>query len=151
MTNAIEPNICFRYLYRDASNYKQHGEAVFTNHGRLPVKDIEKQIRAFLKDSENFIARQVNIEERFFDALYEDDHPWHEFSRVEVTTQTAFDPENGSEQKHKRDITEFIADLEKAHRAGWDEMQVRGDVARLMARQKDVLKRAFDAGENVLQ
>lgn len=151
MTNMTEPNICFRYLYRDASNYKQHGEAIFTNQRRLSVEEIEKQIRAFLKDGEYFIARQVNIEERFFDALYEDDHPWHEFSRVEATTQPAFDPENWSVHKHKRDITEFIAELEKAQRAGWDEMQVRGDVARLLMRQKDELKCAFESGEDVLQ
>lgn len=151
MTNATESNICFCYLYRDASNYKQHGEAVFTNHGLLLIEEIEKQIRAFLKEGEYFIAQQVNIEERFFDALYEDDHPWHEFSRVEATTEPAFDPEYWNMHKHKRDIAEFIADLEKAHHAGWDEMQVRGDVARLMARQKDELKRAFDAGEDVLK
>ncbi len=151
MTNAIEPNICFCYLYRDASNYKQHGDAVFTNHSRLPIEEIENQIRAFLKDGEYFIARQVNIEERFFDALYEDDHPWHEFSRVEASTQPAFDPEYWNKHKHRRDITEFIADLEKARRAGWDETKVRADVARLMARQKDELKRSFDAGEEVLK
>ncbi|MBI3340134.1 MAG: hypothetical protein HY022_08390 [Chloroflexi bacterium] len=149
MTNATESNICFRYLYRDASNYKQHGEAVFTNHSLMPTEEIEKQIRACLKDGEFFIARQVNIEERFFDALYEDDHPWHEFSRVETTSKPAFDPEYWN--KHKRDIAEFIADLEKVQRAGWDETQVRGDVAGLMARQKDELKRAFDAGEDVLK
>ncbi|MCQ3935701.1 MAG: hypothetical protein DPW18_01515 [Chloroflexi bacterium] len=151
MTNAAEPNIRFCYLYRDASNYKQHGEAVFTNHSRLSVGEIEMQIRAFLKDGEYFIARQVKVEERFFDALYEDDHPWHEFSWVEATTEPAFDPEYWNEHKCKRDITEFIAELGKAHHAGWDEKQVRGDVARLLARQKDELKRAFEAGEDVLE
>lgn len=151
MTNGTEPNICFRYLYRDASNYKQHGEAVFTNHRRVPIQEIEKQIRVFLMDGEYFIARQVNLEERFFDALYDDDHPWHEFSRVEASTQPAFDPEYWNEHKHRRDITEFIADLEKAGRAGWDETKVREDVARLMARQKDELKRTFNAGEEVLK
>ena len=144
MTNVTEPNICFRYLYRDASNYKQHGEAVFTNHSLMPIEEIEKQIRAFLEDGEYFIARQVHIEERFFDALYEEDHPWHEFIRVEATTQPAFDPEYWNEHKHKRDITEFIAELEKAHSTGWDETRVRGDVAGLMARQKDELKKLWN-------
>lgn len=151
MTNATEPNICFRYLYRDASNYKQHGEAVFTNHTRMSLDEVERQIRAFLKDGEYFIAQQVNIEERFFDALYEDDHPWHEFSRVEGTTEPAFDPEHWNEHQHKRDITEFIAELEKAHSAGWDETQVREDAARLLARQKQALKRRFKTGEDVLK
>ena len=77
-------------------------------------------------DGEFFIARQVNIEESFFDVLDEDDdHPWHEFNLVETTSDPAFDPENWKEHNHKRDITEFIADLEHANRAGWDEMNVR--------------------------
>src|SRR3990172_1053862 len=73
-------NVSFKYLYRDASNYKLHGEAVFTNHTFVPIDEIEKQIRSNLRDSEFFIAQQINIEERFFDVLHEeDDHPWHEF------------------------------------------------------------------------
>ena len=63
-------NVSFKYLYRDASNYKLHGEAVFTNHTFIPIDEIEKQIRFCLKDGEFFIARQVNIEERFFDVLH---------------------------------------------------------------------------------
>lgn len=140
MTDAAEPNIRFCYLYRDASNYKQHGEAVFTNHTRMSLDEVEKQIRACLKDGKYFIAQQVNMEERFFDALCEDDHPWHEFSRVEATTEPAFDPEHWNEYKCKRDITEFIAELEKAHSAGWDEMNVREDLAHQFTEQKRALR-----------
>ncbi len=117
MTN--NPNICFAYMYRDAGNYKQHGEAIFGNKDPLSIEEIEKQIRSHLQDGEFFIARQVHIEERFFDALHDDDHPWHEFVSVTVTADPVFDPE------YRRDIAEFLADLEKAHRAGWDETQVR--------------------------
>ena len=138
-------NVSFKYLYRDASNYKLHGEAVFTNHTFMPIDEIEKQIRSCLKDGEFFIARQVNIEERFFDVLHEDDdHPWHEFNLVEMTTEPAFDPENWSQHKRKRDITEFIADLEKANRAGWDEMNVREDLARLLVQQNSILKKIHE-------
>lgn len=144
-------NVLFKYMYRDASNYKLHGETVFTNHTLLPLEEIEKQIRAYLSDGEYFIARQVNIEERFFDALYDDDHPWHEFERVEATTQGAFDPENWDQRQHRRDIAEFLADLEQAKRAGWDQMNVRPDVARLLEKQKAKLKRAFGSGEEVLK
>jgi len=49
-------NVIFKYMYRDASNYKLHGEAIFTNHTLLPLEEIEKQIRAFLSDGEYFIA-----------------------------------------------------------------------------------------------
>ena len=145
-------NVSFKYLYRDASNYKLHGEAVFTNHTFVPIDEIEKQIRSCLKDGEFFIARQVNIEERFFDVLHEeDDHPWHEFNLVEMTTEPAFDPENWNQHKHKRDITEFIADLEKANHAGWDEMKVREDLARLLVQQNSILKKTHErrvAGES---
>ena len=131
------PNIRFAYMYRDASNYKQHGDVIFSNEKQLPVDEIEKQIRSFLSDGEYFIARQIHLEERFFDALYDDDHPWHEFVRVETTDDPTFDPE----YEHKRDIAEFLSNLENAHRAGWDEMNVREDLARQFTEQKRALKR----------
>lgn len=131
------PNIRFAYMYRDASNYKQHGEAVFTNEKQLPVDEIEKNVRACLHDGEFFIARQVHLEERFFDALYDDDHPWHEFKRVEATDDPTFDPE----PEHKRDIAEFLVELENAHRAGWDEMNVREDLILQIEKERRELKR----------
>jgi hypothetical protein len=145
-------NVSFKFLYRDASNYKLHGEAVFTNHTFMPIDEIEKQIRSCLKDGEFFIARQVNIEERFFDVLHEDDdHPWHEFNLVEMTTEPAFDPENWNQHKHKRDITEFVAELEKAKRVGWDELKVRADVTGMQEKQKDKLKQTLESGEDILK
>jgi len=136
------PNIRFVYMYRDASNYKQHGEAVFTNEKDLPAELIEKQIRTCLNDGEYFIARQIHIEEHFFDALYDDDHPWHEFVRVEFTATPTFDPE----PDHQRDIEEFLADLVTAHRAGWDEMNVREDLAKQLIEQKRMLKERLESG-----
>ena len=133
-------NLLFRYMYRDASNYKQHGETIFTNQTFLLPGEIEKQIRACLKDGEFFIARQVNVEERFFDTLHGDDHPWHTFERVEITTLASFDPENWAQKQHRRDILEFIVDLERAHKAGWDEMNVRADLAQLLESQKAELR-----------
>ena len=53
-------NVSFQYLYRDASNYKLHGEAVFTNATGLSLEEVEKRIRIYLKDGEFFIARQVH-------------------------------------------------------------------------------------------
>lgn len=137
-------NILFRYMYRDSSNYKQHGDAIFTNQTMLLPTDIEKQVCACLKDGEFFIARQVNIEERFFDTLREDDHPWHAFEGIEVTTLAPFDPDNWFQKQHRRDIVEFIADLGKAHRAGWDEMNVRADLQRLLEQQKTEIRRTLE-------
>ncbi len=137
-------NILFRYLYRDACNFKQYGESIFTNHTFLLPDEIEKQIRACLKDGEFFIAGQVNIEERFFDAIRADDHPWHEFERVDATTLAAFDPDNWARRQHRRDITEFLADLERAQKAGWDEMNVRADLQRLLEHQKTTLRLSLE-------
>ena len=139
-------NLRFVYMYRDASNYKQHGEAIFSNEKQLAVDEVEKQIRACLNDGEYFIARQIHIEERFFDALYDDDHPWHEFVRVEATSAPAFDPESD----HGRDISEFLAELETAHGAGWDEMNVREDLAKQLAEHKRVLKQRLESGKEDL-
>ena len=141
-------NLSFQYLYRDASNYKLHGEAVFTNHTSLSLEEIEKRIRACLRDGEFFIARQVHIEERFFDALDEqDDHPWHEFAQVALTTDTLWDPDGIPE----RDITDFLAELEKAKAAGWDEMNVRDDLKRLLEKQKERLKQTLGGGDGSRQ
>lgn len=129
-------NVLFRYLYRDASNYKQYGEAVFTNRTFLAPDEIERRIRACLDSGNFFIARQVNLEERFFESLYEDDHPWHEFDGLESTTLAAFDPENWNRAGHRRDVTEFLADLEAAHRAGWDETRTCPAPAVLRERRK---------------
>lgn len=133
-------NVAFQYMYRDASNYKQHGEAVFANRTCLPLIEIDERIRACLNDGKYFIAQQICIEERFFDTLHDDDHPWHEYERAEATTLAAFDPDNWTQRQHRRDISEFLSDLEKASRTGWDEMRVRVDVAQLLERQKAELR-----------
>ena len=141
-------NLSFQYLYRDASNYKLHGEAVFTNQTGLSLEEIDKRIRSCLKDGEFFIARQVHIEERFFDALDEqDDHPWHEFAQVALTNETLWDPDGIPE----RDITAFLAELEKAHIDGWEETNVRDDMKRLLEKQKARLKQALGGRDGSLQ
>ena len=145
-------NVAFHYLYRDASNYKLHGTTIFTNETFMPIEEVENQIRSLLTDGEFFIARQVLIEERFFDVLHEEvDHVWHEFDQVEITTEPAFDPENWNQHNEKRDITEFIGELDRANRAGWDEMNVRPDIAKFLKGQKRKLKRAFGSGEDILK
>ena len=78
MTN----NIRIVYMYRDASNYKQHGEVILPNETQRTVEEVDTQIRSLLSDGLFFIARQVQVEERFFDVVSEDDHPWHEFVSV---------------------------------------------------------------------
>jgi hypothetical protein len=145
-------NVAFHYLYRDASNYKLLGTTLFTNDTFLSIEEIENQIRAFLKDGEFFIARQVLIEERFFDALHEEEeHVWHEFVIAETTTEPSFDPSYRAEHSEDRDITAFIVDLERAHRAGWDETNVRGDVAQMLEVQRRKLKEDLESGGDILK
>jgi hypothetical protein len=136
-------NIRFIYLYRDASNYKQHGEAILSNETQLAVEEIDQQVRSHLSDGSFFIAQQVQLEERFFTVVNEDDHPWHEFVQVESTTDPIFDPV----PEIKRDIVQFLQVLEQAHRTGWDETQVRADLIQQIEKEREALKRWLDDRE----
>jgi hypothetical protein len=136
-------NIRFIYLYRDASNYKQHGEVILSNETQITLEEIDQQIRSHLSDGLFFIARQVQLEERFFAVVNEDDHPWHEFVQVEATTDPTFDPV----PEAKRDIAQFLQELEQAHHTGWDETQVRADLIRQIEKERDALKRWLDNRE----
>ena len=136
-------NIRFIYLYRDASNYKQHGEAILSNETQLAVEEIDQQVRSHLSDGSFFIAQQVHLEERFFAVVNEDDHPWHEFVQVEATTDPTFDPF----PEEKRDITQFLQELEQAHQNGWDETQVRADLIQQIEKEREELKRWLDDKE----
>lgn len=133
-------NIRFTYLYRDASNYKQHGEAILSNETQLTLEEVDQTIRSLLSDGSFFIARQVQLEERFFAIVNEDDHPWHEFVQVEMTTDPTFDPV----PEAKRDIVQFLQELEQVHNTGWDESQVRADLIRQIEKERDALKRWLD-------
>lgn len=136
-------NIRLIYLYRDASNYKQHGEVILSNETQLAVEEIDQGIRSLLSDGLFFIAQQVQLEERFFAVISEDDHPWHEFVQVESTTDPIFDPV----PEVKRDIAQFLQELEQAHHAGWDESQVRADLIQQIEKERAALKRWLDDRE----
>ena len=136
-------NIRFVYMYRDASNYKQHGEVILPNETQRTVEEVDAQIRSLLSDGLFFIAQQVQIEERFFDVVSEDDHPWHEYVSVEATADPTFDPV----PEEKRDIAKFLKELEDAHHTGWDEKQVREDLIRQIEKERAALKRWLDDRE----
>ncbi len=133
-------NVRFVYMYRDASNYKHHGEVILSNETLLTVEEVDKQIHSLLSDGLFFIARQVQVEERFFDVVSEDDHPWHEFVMVEATTDPTFDPV----PEQKRDISKFLKELEQAHHTGWDETRVRDDLIQQIEKERQQLKRWLD-------
>ena len=61
---------------------------------------------------------------------------------MEATSAPAFDPESD----YQRDIAEFLAELETAHSAGWDEMKVREDLAKQLTEHKQALKQRLELG-----
>ena len=136
-------NIRFIYLYRDASNYKQHGEVILSNETQMTLEEVDTQIRSVLSDGLFFIAQQVQLEERFFAVISEDDHPWHEFVQVESTTDPTFDPV----PEVKRNLAQFLKELEQVHNTGWDETQVRADLIQQIEKEREALKRWLDDRE----
>jgi hypothetical protein len=108
-------NVEFRYLYRDAGNYKKRGSVTFSNREGLDVAlAVEKLRQAFLTDG-LFIARQVRVPEVFLYAhgkFTDDDHCYHEFDTLESTSGAAND-------KHLRSIRKFLDEVAAEARRGW--------------------------------
>src|SRR5258708_20408178 len=100
-------NIKFNYLYRDAGNYKKWGNVVFANSDYLNIGAIAEALQgSFLADG-LFVAHQICIPEVFLsaeDGITEDDHCFHEFDTVEVSSEIPNDT-------HHRSIKEFIAEI----------------------------------------
>lgn len=104
-------NTLLEYLYRDASNYKQHGRVVF--RGTISLKDI----RPLLIDGEYFIPSQAGIpdlqhkfKDQGFEYPTEDDHAWHEILSMRATKKQATIP------LHRK---EFLSRLQKARRTSY--------------------------------
>ena len=102
-------NTLLEYLYRDASNYKQHGSVVL--QGGISLKDI----RPLLIDGEYFIPSQAglpDLQHRFKDQGFEypteDDHAWHEIVSMKPTRKQPTIP------LHRK---EFLARLQISRRA----------------------------------
>ena len=101
-------NVCLNYLYRDAGNFKNWGEVIFTNKTDMEWNLLELQIRNILIDGEFFIAEIIDLKKLKFSKYIEElDHDWHEFHSVENT-------EEASNDKNKRDIVDFIEHLKYA-------------------------------------
>jgi hypothetical protein len=84
-------NTLISYMYRDASNYKAHGEEVL--QGTL-TSEQKEAIIAKLEGGENFIPDQVGLEEvqeQLTSFPSEDDHVWHELNEDDIT-DTQQDP-----------------------------------------------------------
>lgn len=81
-------NIKFKYLYRDAGNYKNYGFRIFKNPDNLPLSEIEKELEAAFLDGLYFIAKQIDLPELFHDDYpTTDDVSFHEYDGSESSTE----------------------------------------------------------------
>ena len=114
-------NIKFKYLYRDAGNYKKRAGVVFSNPDDLTIGAITKALGRSLLADGLFIAHQIRIPEAFLsaeDGVTEDDHCFHEFEDLEVSSEMPND-------MHRRSIREFIAEVMREGKRGWQAFDPR--------------------------
>jgi hypothetical protein len=107
-------NLKFIYLYRDGSNYKNWDEIVFRNPDNLAADEVSRSLRDRFEDN-LFVAHQIHIPEIFSFSDCEvtsDDHCYHEFHSMELTTETPSD-------LRRRSINQFLRDVSEAARIGW--------------------------------
>lgn len=99
-------NIKLQYIYRDAANYKNYGEVIFSNAEDCSLNTVQKIIYANLIDGEYFYAFEWKLPDKHFkDWDIEIDLGWHEFLAVELTNEKPTDCFNGT-------ITDFIKEIE---------------------------------------
>lgn len=84
----MKNNTKIEYLYRDASNYKVHNEAIVSG----PVDEqLIQTILNCLDEGEYFIPSAVGLPSKQFDDVGEDDHPWFELGEYSFS-ETAQEP-----------------------------------------------------------
>ncbi|MCK5746905.1 hypothetical protein [Oricola sp.] len=91
------------YLYRDASNYKFHGD--FVVEGTIAKADL----KPYLFDDEWFVPMAVGLPHLLDLPINEDDHLLHEF--------TGFTPTY--EGTPECTVSTLIERFQNAHRFGW--------------------------------
>ncbi|RZK17481.1 MAG: hypothetical protein EOO43_13455 [Flavobacterium sp.] len=96
-------NIKFSYLYRDAGNYKQHNEEVFSNTYGLSIDEIDKRITLQLIEGEYFSATKWGLPDMHFEDWDQElDLPFHEFLNIELTIESTT----------QSDIVDFLQKIE---------------------------------------
>ncbi len=86
--NDSNNNIKFNYLYRDAGNFKEFNDVVFTNKHSNSLLEIEMAIKNNLIEGEFFIPEKWNIPRLSFGYFSPGlDHDYHEFESVELTDE----------------------------------------------------------------
>ncbi len=108
-------NIRFNYLYRDGSNFKKWASVVFANPDNLSVDDIGHSLRSNFLPDQLFLAHQIRVPQAFLFAEYPltvDDHCFHEFYSVEITSDATND-------KFDRSILAFLVEVHTENCLGW--------------------------------
>ena len=84
-------NIKFCYQYRDAANYKQYNEVIFSNPNKRSLEEINNLIRKSLIDDCWFYAESWSLPDMHFVNYKWDnelDHAWHEYNGIVYTDVT---------------------------------------------------------------
>ncbi|HEY8766787.1 MAG TPA: hypothetical protein VIP09_05950 [Dehalococcoidia bacterium] len=101
-------NIRFEYLYRDAGNFKNWGEIVFSNPDHVGPEVVTEMARDLLADRAFFVAVTARVPDlHFTDHDAELDHGWHEMHAFASTDDEPNDHEH-------RNIGEFVESLRLA-------------------------------------
>jgi hypothetical protein len=114
-------NVEFPYLYRDASNWKKFGRAVFANPEAVPLEKAQARLIAASEhpyaDIHWFIPERVGLEPLREGWDIDLDGPWHELSGdLSQTDDRPTDP---------RTLLEFVQDFEQAAVEDWLHVQAR--------------------------
>ncbi|OFZ99485.1 MAG: hypothetical protein A2Z44_03315 [Betaproteobacteria bacterium RBG_19FT_COMBO_58_11] len=101
-------NIRFEYLYRDAGNFKNWGEVVFSNPRDVPADVAASMAENVLIDRTFFVASEAGVPDLHFSEYNEElDHGWHEVHAFLPTDEPCNDA-------GARNIEEFLKSLRSA-------------------------------------
>jgi len=101
-------NVRFEYLYRDAGNFKNWGEVVFSNPRNINADVVAAMADKVLIDHAYFVASKASVPDLHFAQHIEElDHDWHEVCAFQPTDDAPNDPQG-------RDVEEFIESLQCA-------------------------------------
>ena len=111
-------NSKFKYMYRDASNYKQFGYVIFC--GKPTPKDAEYVI-GNLHEGDFFIPEDVGLQplQEKFESVSIDDHPWHEIDFRRGTDRSPFE----LTREFPTDARSVHVFAEEFAQAKWEEMK----------------------------
>ncbi|USN15889.1 hypothetical protein PAPPERLAPAPP_01470 [Brevundimonas phage vB_BpoS-Papperlapapp] len=105
-------NTRLSYMYRDASNYKEHLE--FILDGLMTMEQAVKVCSLLTGDGDDFLPVLLGMESASWSsdgggAHYADDHPWHELNSISPTRQ----------DHDGMTVDQFIAAIEAADNQQW--------------------------------